>query len=253
MSTASLPTPARASRAARTAARRVLITGVLAAGVVMAGAGAAFAHVTVHPDTYPQGAEDGTITFRVPNEEDHADTTKVDIYFPSAQPIPSVLVSPVPGWTAKIKNVTLKTPIKTDDGDITTAVSEITWTGGRTAPGQYQDFTVAFGQLPTTGSRLVFKALQTYSDGTIVRWIDLQQSGQDEPAHPAPTLELTAAAPDGGSGAAPAPAKSRSTHPVAAKADDSAARTLGIAGLVVGVLGLIAGGLALVRSRRTAS
>lgn len=252
MSTAFTP---RASRTARTAARRVLITGALAAGVVLAGAGAASAHVTVHPDSYPKGAEDGTITFRVPNEEDNANTTKLDVYFPAAQPIPSVLVSPVPGWTAKIKSVTLKTPIKTDDGTITDAVSEITWTGGKIAPGQYQDFTVAFGQLPTTGSQLVFKALQTYSDGNIVRWIDLQQPGQDEPAHPAPTLQLTAAAPDDGSDAAttPAPAKSPATHASATKADDSSARSLGIAGLVVGVLGLIAGGLALARTRRAAS
>ncbi|MBY8889481.1 YcnI family protein, partial [Streptomyces sp. PTM05] len=144
-----------------------------------------------HPDSYPRGSEDGTITFRVPNEEDHADTTKVDVYFPAGQPIPSVLVSPVPGWTAQVKSVDLKTPIKTDDGDITTAVSEIVWTGGRIAPGQYQDFTVAFGQLPTTGGQLVFKALQTYSDGDIVRWIDEQQPGQPEPEHPAPTLKLT--------------------------------------------------------------
>ncbi|PWI44712.1 YcnI family protein [Streptomyces sp. ICBB 8177] len=228
--------------------RRAVLTGGLAAATVLAGAGAAFAHVTVHPDSYPRGSEDGTITFRVPNEEDHADTTKVDVYFPAGQPIPSVLVSPVPGWTAQVKSVDLKTPIKTDDGDITTAVSEIVWTGGRIAPGQYQDFTVAFGQLPTSGKELVFKALQTYSDGDIVRWIDEQQPGQSEPEHPAPTLKLTPASADSDDDASPAPAKQQR----AATADDSTARDLGIAGLAVGVLGLAAAAFALVRARRNA-
>lgn len=220
--------------------RRLAVVGALATAGVLAGAGAAFAHVTVHPDSYPQGASDGTLTFRVPNEEDNARTTKVDIVFPTGHPIPSVLVSPVAGWTAQVKNTHLKTPIKTDDGDITSAVSEIVWTGGGIAPGNYQDFTVAFGQLPTGTDRLVFKALQTYSDGEIVRWIEQQQSGRPEPDNPAPTLKLTTAVasgvPDGAS-------------TTTAQAGDSTARTLGIAGLAVGVLGLIAGGLGLTRAR----
>jgi uncharacterized protein YcnI len=249
--TAISPASTPAVRARRTVSR-TLVTGALAASVLLAAAGAASAHVTVHPDSYPRGAEDGTITFRVPNEEDTANTTKLDVYFPADQPIPSVLVSPVPGWTAKIKSVTLKTPIKTDDGNITNAVSEITWTGGKIAPGQYQDFTVAFGQLPTNGTQLVFKALQTYSNGDIVRWIDLQQPGQDEPAHPAPVLKLTAATPDDNS-STPASAKPSTTASHQAAASDSTARSLGIAGLVAGLLGLAVGCLALVRSRRTTS
>lgn len=220
--------------------RRLAVAGALATACVLACAGAASAHVTIHPDSYPQGASDGTLTFRVPNEEDKARTTKVDIVFPADHPIPSVLVSPVAGWTAQVKNTHLKTPIKTDDGDITSAVSEIVWTGGGIAPGNYQDFTVAFGQLPIDTDQLAFKALQTYSDGKIVRWIEQQQSGQPEPENPAPTLKLTTAAasgvPDGAS-------------TTTAQADDSTARTLGIAGLAVGVLGLITGGLGLTRAR----
>ncbi|WP_405669811.1 YcnI family protein [Streptomyces sp. NBC_01530] len=229
-------TPTVSSRAGR---RALTVTALTAAGLI-ASAGAAFAHVTVHPDSYPQGATDGTITFRVPNEEDTAGTVKLDVVFPTDHPIPSVLVQPVTGWTAQTKTARLRTPIKTDDGDITTAVSEIVWTGGRIAPGQYQDFTVAFGQLPTGAAQLVFKALQSYSDGKIVRWIEQQQPGQAEPENPAPVLKLTAT----GSDAANVSAVSSS-----AKASDNTARGLGIAGLVVGVLGLLAGGLAVTRAR----
>ena len=45
----------------------------------------------------------------------------------------------------------------------------------------------------------MFKALQTYSNGDIVRWIDLQQPGQSEPEHPAPVLLLTSQAVSGSS------------------------------------------------------
>ncbi|WP_269857571.1 YcnI family copper-binding membrane protein [Streptomyces sp. RPT161] len=225
--------------------RRVAVVGALATTGVLASAGAAFAHVTIHPDSYPKGASDGTLTFRVPNEEDNASTTKVDITFPADHPIPSVLVTPVAGWTAQVKTVQLRTPIKTDDGNITDAVSEVIWTGGKIDPGNYQDFTVAFGQLPTDTNQLVFKALQTYSDGKIVRWIEEQQPGQPQPDNPAPTLTLTAATPD--SDASSAAPKASTT--ASAKASDSTARILGIAGLVVGLLGLVAGGLGLARAR----
>ncbi|MFI7402561.1 YcnI family protein [Streptomyces sp. NPDC049541] len=223
--------------------RRLAVVGALTTAGVLAGAGAAFAHVTVHPDSYPQGASDGTLAFRVPNEDDHARTIKVDVVFPADHPIPSVLVSPVAGWTARVKNTHLKTPIKTDDGDITSAVSEIVWTGGGIAPGDYQDFTVAFGQLPSGTGQLAFKTLQSYSDGRIVRWIEEQQPGRPEPENPAPTLKLTAATTSDSD--SPGAASTAS-----AKASDSTARALAVGGLVVAVLALIAGGLALSRARR---
>ena len=59
--------------------------------------------------------------------------------------------------------------------------------------------TVLVGAGPTRPGQVAFKALQTYSNGDVVRWIDVQQPGQPEPDHPAPVLTLTAAAPDGGS------------------------------------------------------
>ncbi|WP_043262855.1 YcnI family protein [Streptomyces sp. CT34] len=230
--------------AARCALRRAAVVGALATAGVLASAGAAFAHVTVHPDSYPQGASDGTLTFRVPNEEDDASTTKVDITLPMDHPIPSVLVTPVGNWTAQVKTTKLKTPIKTDDGNITDAVSEVIWTGGKIDPRNYQDFTVAFGQLPTGTNQLAFKALQTYSNGKVVRWIEAKRPGRPEPENPAPTLKLTAATSSDEPSAAP-----KGSPTVPAKASDSIARSLGIAGLVVGVLGLVAGGLGLARSR----
>lgn len=239
----------------RTTLRRAgLVAGLATAGVV-AAAGAAFAHVTVHPESYAKGATDGVLTFRVPNEEDTASTTKVQVYLPTDHPVLGVLVTPEAGWTAQVTTTKLKTPVKTDDGTITEAVSEITWTGGRIRHGEYQDFNVAFGQLPDDADQLTFKTLQTYSDGSVVRWIEEAEQGGEEPENPAPVLTLTAktaadseeaASSDSGSDSAPAAESSTASS-------DSTARGLGIAGLVVGVLGLAAAGFALVRARSARS
>ncbi|MFV8182591.1 MULTISPECIES: YcnI family protein [unclassified Streptomyces] len=237
---------------ARTALGRAGAVTALAAAGVLAAAGIASAHVTVHPDSYAKGATDGVLSFRVPNEEDTANTTKVQVFLPTDHPVLGVLVSPPQdGWTAKVTNTKLKKPVKTDDGTITDAVSEITWTGGKIGPGQYQDFNVAFGQLPDDTGQLAFKTLQTYSDGKTVRWIEQAQAGQEEPENPAPVLKLTAKA-AGDDSAPAAPAKeSKAAGSTDSASSDGTARGLGIAGLVVGVLGLAAAAFALLRNGRS--
>jgi uncharacterized protein YcnI len=231
---------------------RAGVVTALAATGLLAAAGIASAHVTVHPESYAKGATDGVLTFRVPNEEDGAGTTKVQVFLPTDHPLLGVLVSPQDGWTAKVTNVKLEKPVKTDDGTITDAVSEITWTGGRIDPGHYADFNVAFGQLPDDTDQLVFKTLQTYSDGKTARWIEQPAQGDEEPESPAPVLKLTAKGTDvGASGTTPLPESSKSSASTESKASasDSTARGLGVAGLVVGVLGLAAAGFALARGR----
>ncbi|MCT9075941.1 YcnI family copper-binding membrane protein [Streptomyces fulvoviolaceus] len=230
---------------ARTTLRRAGVVTALAAIGVLTAAGVASAHVTVHPESYAKGATDGALTFRVPSESDTASTTKVQLFLPTDHPLLGVLVSPHDGWTAKVTDTKLKTPVKTDDGTITDAVSEITWTGGKVGPGQYEDFDVAFGQLPDDTAQLTFKTLQTYSDGKVVRWIEEAAQGDEEPENPAPVLKLTAS----GSSAAAASTTSKGSAESADSASDSTARGLGIGGLVVGALGLAAAAFAVVRSR----
>jgi uncharacterized protein len=230
--------------------RSPLTTGVaatvLAGAVTLLAAGPALAHVTVQPNTAAPGSYT-TVVFKVPNEEQSADTTKVQVFLPTDRPIASVAVQPVPGWSAKVVKTKLKTPIKTDDGSVTQAVSEITWTG-KLAPGQFQQFPVSLGPLPGTAGPLVFKAIQTYSDN-VVRWIDLQKAGQPEPEHPAPVLTVqpsAAPSPAAASAAAsPAPADTAMAAEMSAAShssdSDSTARVLGIIGIVVGALGVVFG------------
>jgi periplasmic copper chaperone A len=223
--------------------RRATVVGTATAAAVLLLAGPALAHVTVNPDSVPAGSA-SELTFRVPNEEVHANTVKVDVQIPTENPIAQLLVRPVPGWTISVKTITLAKPVTTDDGTFNSAVSEVIWTGGQILPGQFQDFAISADPLPTGISQLVFKAIQTYSNGDVVRWIDLQQPGQPAPDHPAPTLTLTtttAAASTVRTGAAPA---------AAASGTDGLSRALGVAGLLVGLLACLLALMVARRSRR---
>lgn len=211
---------------------RVLLVLAGCAVALVALAGTAFAHITVTPGSAAQGST-AELTFRVPDEEATATTVEIQVKVPTSPPIAQLLVKPVPGWQVSVQTVTLAKPITTDDGSFSTAVSEVTWSGGKIMPGQFQDFSVSADPLPSGVSQLAFKTIQTYSNGDVVRWIDLQQPGQPEPDHPAPVLTLTpAGAGDGGSGG---------TQPSAGSAggSDTAAIAFGAAGLVAGLLGLL--------------
>ena len=156
----------------------------------------------------------------------------------------------------------LATPIKTDDGEVTEAVSSITWTAVSAAsaikPGEFDEFDVSAGPLPKAAS-MEFKALQTYSDGEVVRWIEPAKADGSEPERPAPTLKLTPAAAEGASAnAAPTgsaiAAQSSSTtaggSSAASQASVNTALGLSVAALIVG---LIAAALALRRRNPAAS
>lgn len=211
--------------------------------LVLAVAGPASAHVTVNPDAATKGSYT-KVAFRVPNESDKTDTTKVEVNLPTDTPIASVALKPLGGWTAVAATTKLATPIKSDDGEITAAVTKITWTaaaGSAIKPGQFQEFEVSLGPLPNT-DQVVFKTLQTYSDGTIVRWIDLPTTDGTEPEHPAPVLKLAAAPAEG---AAPAASGAPTVAATLEGTDGDDSGTLyGIAGIVLGLAGLVAGLLA---------
>jgi uncharacterized protein YcnI len=217
------------------------VVGTLAVfAVLVAIAGPAFAHVTVDPASAPQGAEI-TLGFRVPNEMANAGTVQVQIFFPSDHPILGVLPQSVPGWHDTTHTERLNPPVQTDDGLLTDYVSEVDWAGGPIAPGHFQEFFVLAQSLPTGTDQVVFKALQTYSNGAVVRWIDPVSTANPDPANPTPILHLTA--PTGTS-------TSASSASTPASGDDSTALIVGTIGLVVGALGLAAGVGALVVARR---
>jgi uncharacterized protein len=197
--------------------------------------GIAVAHVSVQPQEAPAKGfvvED----VRVPNEEESANTTKVSVQFPDG--FAEVSFQPVPGWKVNVKKTKLAQPITTDEGDkLTEQVSTVTWSGGKVAPGEFQDFPVSVQMPDKAGTTLTFKAIQTYDNGKVVRWI-----GPPDAEDPAPQVKVTAAEGD-----------TASATPAASTSDDSGdddSNTLAVIALIVGALGLLAGGAALLARRR---
>lgn len=235
----------------RTNLVRAGVALAVAAVAVFGFAAPASAHVTVNPNTATQGGYT-KVAFRVPNEKDTANTVKLEVTLPEDTPIASVSVKPLPGWTAAPAVTKLKTPVKSDDGDVTEAVTKITWTAVPSAvlkPGQFQEFEVSLGPLPKV-NQIVFKALQYYSDGDIVRWIEEPSAGAPEPEHPAPILKLTAASAssDEKAGDTNGNADTAAAAGTPAGGEKSSNSGLGVgfgvAGLVAGLIGLVLGGLA---------
>jgi uncharacterized protein len=136
----------------------------------------------------------------------------------------------------------LDQPVEQFGEQVTEEVGRITFSGGVIRPGQFQDFGLSVG-VPEgkPGSMLTFKAVQTYDNGEVVRWI-----GPRDSEEPAPQVELTAAEGEEAS----APAAEQQPAPAAASEDDDDGNGLAIAALVVGALGLIAGLAALFMARR---
>lgn len=235
---------------------RVAAAATVAASAVLVLSAPAFAHVSVSPEGEAAKGGYATVNFKVPNEQDDASTTKVEVAFPGDHPLASVMTQPVPGWNVKVTKAKLDKPLEIHGEKIDEAVSKVTWTadGKGIQPGTFQKFPVSMGQLPENADALVFKAIQTYDNKDVVRWIEPQQKGQEEPEHPAPTLELTAASDEHGGAAAKDDAKA-GTEKAAASDDsdssDTTARVLGIVGIVVGAAGVAFGVLA--GRRRTAA
>jgi len=202
-------------------------------------ASSAWAHVTVHPDAMPAGTGDIELTFRVPNERDNADTVGLQVFFPTNLPLLTVDVLPVPGWTSKVDTQTLSKPIQSGDGPVNQVVTDITWTatGGGIAPGQYEDFPISAGQAPSQPGSIIFKSLQTYSSGEVVRWIQVPSSQNPNPDTPAPVLTLTNATPT-------------ATTTATAPSGSGATEGIAIAALVVAVIGLLGVLFLYLRGRR---
>lgn len=216
----------------------------------------AYAHVTVDaPGASPGGF--GVLAFRVPTESDTASTVELTVTFPVKTPLAFVSVQPVPGWTVSVTRTKLAKPISSDDGEVTEAVSSITWKAGSGAgikPGEFQQFPVSVGPFPKGVDSLPFPTTQVYSDGKKVEWNQTAAPGSDsEPEFPAPAVSL-------GSSGEPAPSSapsvSSSAAPTAASSADDSDSTTGplVLSIVALVLAAAALGLGVVnRARRGTS
>ncbi|MFG2293140.1 YcnI family protein [Streptomyces sp. NPDC048603] len=240
------------------ACSRTAFAAAVTAGSFLVLSGTAFAHVSVQPAGEAAQGGYATVNFKVPNERDNASTNKVEVSFPADHPLSSAMPQDVPGWVSSVEKTKLDKPLEVHGKQITEVVSKITWTGGKIEPGKFQQFPVSIGKLPENTDELVFKAIQTYDNNEVVRWIEESKEGAEEPQNPAPVLKLTPAKGDdhhgGDAKSGQHDAKADGDHgkdkASAGSGTDTTARALGIAGIVLG-LGGVAFGVA--SRRRTSS
>ncbi|GHH38305.1 YcnI family copper-binding membrane protein [Streptomyces candidus] len=232
---------------------RLSAVGVASAASLLLVAGPAFAHVTVQPAGPAAKGGYATVNVKVPNERDNASTVKLEVTFPvKDHPLTSVMPQAVPGWTVKVEKTTLEKPLKVHGKEVKEAVEKITWTGGKIGPGEFQQFPLSLGKLPEDADQLVLKAIQTYDNDEVVRWIEEPKEGQPEPQSPAPVLKLSAPEGDGHGAAGDDKTKTgdKAGHKdekqtvAASDSTDTTARVLGVVGIIVGVAGVAFGVLA---------
>jgi uncharacterized protein YcnI len=232
-----------------------LLAGVASFALVVPAV--AQAHVSLHPNAIPAGSF-VTTDIRVPSEEQHASTTRIAVKLPEG--VLSALGAPPAGWRFSAKTKKLAKPIKTDDGLVTAETTEVDYTGGMIRPGDFENFplTLSIPASAKAGDVLAFPTVQSYSNGTAVRWIGDATSEQ-----PAPTVDITAPGGPvldvtGGDAGPPAklPANLAGKVAAAAPATTIVKQQTGapaVVALIVGALALIVGAVALVTRRKVGS
>ena len=124
---------------------------------VMFTIGTAFAHVSVRPREAVVGASQ-KYTMRVPTEK-AIPTVRIEIEFPAQ--IEVTTVDEAAGWKIEVK--------KDASGKVLSAV----WSGSSIAPKQAAEFTFV-GRNPREETKLVWKVVQIYEDGSRSEWTGAQ-------------------------------------------------------------------------------
>ncbi|MCX5263137.1 DUF1775 domain-containing protein [Streptomyces sp. NBC_00199] len=191
----------RSTRPSARAGRRLVLAGALALTATLALAAPAAAHAEVEADKPQALAENVTLSFVSEAESDSAGFTDVRVVLPEGiAPADVTLAEGPKGWK------------------LTPAADGYTLAGPALKTGVDAEYKIKVRQLPDV-KELVFKTVETYSDGEVSRWIELPTGGK-EPEQPAPVLKLKAAAP-GAKPVAPSPTATPTPTPSTATATPS--------------------------------
>ena len=179
----------------------MLTIGAVTAVGVLALAGPALAHVEVSANKTTAGATDVTLTFNGEAENGAAGIASERVVLPKGiAPADVTLVKAPSGWK------------------FSTTADGFTVGGKALRTGADAVWSVRIAKLPDGVTTLDFKTLETYGNGDVSRWIELQKPGQDEPDNPAPQLKLKAGPSAPPSSATPSSAAASSAAAVAPSA-----------------------------------
>ncbi|MFD6634321.1 DUF1775 domain-containing protein [Micromonospora chalcea] len=173
----------RMTRQGRWAA--ALLAAVLAGAVSWPGAAsAAGVTVTTSPAEVRQG-DAIQLSVVVPADRPGSRTTKIELTMPPDAPIGEVYPLSVPDWAPTITTRTLDQPVPgMHAAELNQVTHAVTWLRVPGTGSGAAQLPLGMGPMPAT-DRLTFTVVQTYADGTVVRWAD-PAGGK----HPAPTVEL---------------------------------------------------------------
>ncbi len=136
--------------------KKLLVSLIVGLGLVGLASPTALAHVTVRPVEVGIGSFQ-TFSIGVPVEKDQ-NTVKLRLVIPEG--LESVRPNVKPGWKVTVK--------KTGEGE-SAKVTELEWSEGQIPAGLRDDFLFS-AKVPASTQTLVWKAYQTYQDGTVVSW-----------------------------------------------------------------------------------
>ncbi|WUI51776.1 DUF1775 domain-containing protein [Streptomyces sp. NBC_00414] len=233
--------------------RHACALSAAALAIAVATAGPAWAHAEVEAEGARALDQNVALTFSAESESGSAGITKLEVVLPKGIATSDITYEEGPkGWKFA----------PADQG--------YTVSGPKLPVGEDVEYVVTVRQLPDATS-LVFKTLQTYSDGKVDRWIELEDTGGDDHGHghPAPRLALKAAAPgaklvspspsaepttEASSSAKPSTeASTPSADPAADTTEEDDGMSLAVPVGIAVVLLLLGGGVWWARKRRTGS
>ncbi len=164
--------------------RIVAATAVTAAGLLLWPGTAYAADVTVTPTEARQG-DAVRLEFSVPQERAGTKTNQIEVRLPTDAPIAEVYPMSVDGWAPRISSRTLDKPVAgIHSSGVSTVTTAVTWVRvGASAAGPAR-LALSMGPMPQA-ERLTFEVVQTYADGTVVRWADAAGRAPGPGAHPA--------------------------------------------------------------------
>jgi uncharacterized protein YcnI len=206
--------------------KKLLTLSASMLGAISLFAGAASAHVTVVPSETAQGKYE-VFTVKVPSENETVPTTKIEVKIP--EDVNVTRFEPKPGWTYEIQK---------DDTD---KITSVVWStdGEGLSPTEFAMFNMS-GKVGDDATEIVWKAYQTYKDGSVVEWVGAEDA--DKPA------SVTVVNPGDGSGHGHGTAQTTATDEeatdntdeVVSNAKDSKTPLyLSIAALIAGLLSLV--------------
>ena len=162
----------------------------LAAALVIAGATAAFAHITLETQEAKVGSTYKAV-LRVPHGCDGKATKAIRVQIPEGV----IAVKPMPkaGWKLETVKGKYEKSYELYGAQVGEGVKEVVWSGGD-LPDEFYDEFVFRGDAdrqPRRRRRALFPDVQE-CDGATERWIEIPAKGQDEDAleFPAPGLKL---------------------------------------------------------------